>query len=229
MNLRPLLLCLSLHPWTSMAHRPKGTFDPTVPTRAPTWKDPHPERIRGEHFFAFHGLHLQVQEVGTHDGEHSEHEISHRFSARLRHPHMNKALWKFVEEKCTPTWSHTKPKDHHFAATVHLHERKLYCWSGYKNEDVTAWQNDFDVVTYLAHIDALGSAPRAFWYTGKFDTRHHADDVDGASSGVEGFAAGADNAGNLLPEEAEDEPPLDDLSMPSHRIGDTAGDSDEEL
>jgi hypothetical protein len=180
------------------------------------WKDHHPHRIRGEHFYAFHGLHLQVQEVGTHDGEHSEHEISHQFSARLQQPHMNRGLWKFVEEKCTPTWSHSKPKDHHYAATVHLHERKLYCWSGYHSSDVTAWQNDFDSVTYLAHIDALGSAPHAFWYTGKFDTMHHADNA------VAGDGAGV---GHLLLEE-EDEPPVDDLSLP---ILPRVAESDKEL
>ena len=186
------------------AYRPKGTFDPSVPTRAPEWKDHHPERVHGEHFYAFHGLHLTVQEVGTHDGEHSEHEISHRFSSRLRHPHMNKDLWKFVEEKCTPTWSHTKPSDHHFAATVHLHDRKLFCWSGYRADDVTAWQNDFDSVTYLAHIDALGSAPRAFWYTAKFDTKHHEDDA---------LPGGSGEAGPALLEEL-DEPPIDSEPLP---------------
>ena len=89
---------------------------------------------------------------------------------------MNKGLWKYVEKKCAESWSHTKPEDHHFAATVHLRERKVYCWSGYHADDVTAWQQDFDSVTYLAHIDALGSAPRAYWYTSKFDTRNHHDE-----------------------------------------------------
>lgn len=155
--------------------RPVGTFDPSIPTE-PEWKDHHPDRVHGKHFYAFHGLHLKVKDVSTHSGEHSVHKLTHHYSERMRHPHTNKGLWKYVEKKCSESWSHTKPEDHHFAASVHLAERKVYCWSGYHADDVTAWQNDFESVTYLAHIDALGSAPRAFWYTSKFDTRNHDDD-----------------------------------------------------
>ena len=137
----------------------------------PEWKNPHPNRIEGETMYAFREFDLSIRDTNKY-GDHSSHQLAHRFD-RLKHPHSNADLWHFVKDTCEKTWSVTKPDDHHFAATVDIHERRVRCWAGYHNSDVESWQHLEGFVTFLPAIEALGDAPDALWYTDKWDVHHH--------------------------------------------------------
>ena len=135
----------------------------------PTWLPPHPNRT-SETMFSFRALSLTISDAKY--GSHDVFPLAHRFD-RLRHAHSNSDLWHFVKDTCADSWSHTKPDDHHFAATVDIHKRLVKCWSGYHSSDVIDWQTVEGYITYLSNEEALGNAPRALWFTDKWDVHHH--------------------------------------------------------
>jgi hypothetical protein len=138
--------------------------------QGPEWLEPHPNRTEGT-MFSFRSLNLKIN-PDTKYGSHKTRQLAHRFD-RLRHAHSNPDLWHFVKGTCAETWSATKPDDHHFAATVDIYKRVVKCWSGYHASDVIDWQTDDGYITYLPEIEALGGAPRALWFTDKWDVHHH--------------------------------------------------------
>jgi hypothetical protein len=138
----------------------------------PDHKPPHPNRTEGETMFAFRELSLTIQE--NEHGKHSVHQLAHRFN-RLKHPHSNPDLWHYVKDICSVTWKQIKPDDHHFAATVDIHNKKVNCWSAYHEDDVIEHDifEGHTFVTYLPSIEALGTAPRGLWFTDKWDVHYH--------------------------------------------------------
>ena len=121
-------------------------------------------------YFGIAGLLLTIR--GANEAYHKETHVPKKFT-RLVDPYKSPTLWRFVVSECSEVWNHAAEDDLHTAATVNLHEMRLFCWAGYKNEDVHSWDHhDWDV-TFLRDADALGKAPHAYWWTHKFNTSQH--------------------------------------------------------
>ena len=121
-------------------------------------------------YFAIRELILEIH--GDQKNFHSLHRLPNTFY-RLMDPHMSVHLWWFVNKTCQTTWNRVPISEHHTAATVNIHTEQLWCWAGYKDNDVVKWEKHPWDVTFIRDKEALGIAPKAFWYTSKFNTSDH--------------------------------------------------------
>jgi hypothetical protein len=47
------------------------------------------------------------------------------------------------------SWNRVPINEHHTAATVNIHKDRLFCWAGYKDNDVVKWEKHPWDVTYM--------------------------------------------------------------------------------
>lgn len=121
-------------------------------------------------YWAIHELILEIH--GDQKNFHSLHQLPKTFH-RLIDPHTSRHLWWFVNKTCQETWNRVPITEHHTAATVNIHKYQLRCWAGYKDNDVVKWEKHPWDVTFIRDKEALGIAPKAYWYTSKFNTSDH--------------------------------------------------------